>query len=46
MRTTLQIQFAEINYFLNVRTYEQRTSEFLVPRMEKALRAITIRAYI
>ena len=39
MRTTPQIQFAEINYFLN--EHWQRTPEFLVPRMEKALRATT-----
>ena len=47
MRTTPQIQFAEINYYpepggrTDERTNE-RTSDFLVPRMEKALRAKNI----
>ena len=39
MRTTPQIQFAESNYYPHGRT-DERTSDFLVPRMEKALRAI------
>ena len=39
MRTTPQIQFAEINYLT---TDGIRTSDFLLPRMEKALRAKTL----
>ena len=36
-KLTPQIQFAKINYYPEP---DARTSDFLVPRMEKALRAI------